>query len=356
MHIPDLTDLVVSETVSFRDHETVGASIRAVCAAHADLASFEVLGESEQGRSIYGVVLGGGLRRVSLIAGAHSDEPVGPETLRTFILESLARREVFEALFEAYRFVIVPHINPDGEARNRAWIAQWPDLAAYLRHVYRELPGRDLEFGFPAMRVENRLVADFMRLHAPLGLHMSLHGMAFSEGAMLLIERHGAGRTQRLRDGFARAAHAAGLPLHDHNRKGEKGFFYIEPGFTTTPEGAAMRAYFDALGEPDMAARFHDSSMEFVRTLGGDPLCLVTELPLFVMARREPHEAGYPAAYLAFQKRLPELRLRAARNQDLADAEASFSLQPLSLAVAMRLQLSTLALGLEALPEALPDQ
>ena len=354
MQFPDLAGLVVDAAASFRDHETVGASIRDVCAAHADLASFEVLGESEEGRSIYGVVLGKGPRRVSLIAGAHSDEPVGPETLRTFILESLGRREAFAALFEAYRFVIVPHINPDGEARNRAWITHWPDLAAYLRHVYRELPGRDLEFGFPAMRVENRLVADFMRRHAPFSLHMSLHGMAFSEGAMLLIERHWAGRTQPLRDGFARAAHDAGLHLHDHNRKGEKGFFYIEPGFTTTPEGAAMRAYFEALGDPAMAARFHDSSMEFVRTLGGNPLCLVTELPLFVVARHEPHEVGHPAAYRAFQKRLPELRLHAARHQDLSTAEASFGLQPLSLAVAMRLQLSALTLGLEAVTEALP--
>ncbi len=355
MLIPDLAGLVVGEAATFRDHEAVGVSIREACAAHADVASFYVLGESEEGRSIYGVVLGEGPRRVSLIAGAHSDEPVGPETLRTFILESLRRREDFAALFEAYRFVIIPHINPDGEARNRAWMTHWPDLAAYLRHVHRELPGRDLEFGFPGMRVENRLVADFLRQYAPFGLHMSLHGMAFSEGAMLLVERHWAGRTQPLRDGFARAAHAAGLRLHDHNRKGEKGFFYIEPGFTTTPEGAAMRAYFEALGDPAMAARFHDSSMEFVRTLGGNPLCLVTELPLFVVDRHEPHEAGHPAAYLAFQKRLPELRLHAARNEDLSDAEASFGLQPLSLAVAMRLQLGALALGLKTFLEALPN-
>ena len=354
MRIPDLADLVEDEAVSFRDHEAVGVSIQEACAAHADLASFERLGESEEGRSIYGVVLGGGPRRVSLIAGAHSDEPVGPETLRTLILESLGRRTAFEALLAAYQFVIVPHINPDGEARNRAWMTQWPHLAAYLRHVYRELPGRDLEFGFPAMRVENRLVADFLRRHAPFGLHMSLHGMAFSEGAMLLVERHWAGRTQRLRDGFAQAVRAAGLRLHDHNRKGEKGFFYIEPGFTTPPEGAAMRAHFEALGEPATAARFHDSSMEFVRTLGGNPLCLVTELPLFVVARREPHDAGHPAAYLAFKEYLPNLTLRAARNQDISDAPASFGLEPLGLALAMRLQLRALRLGLEALREALP--
>ena len=352
--IPDLANLVADDGVFFRDHEAVRGSIREACAAQAGTASFETLGESEEGRPLYGVVLGTGACSISLIAGAHSDEPVGPETLRTFILEGLRRPDEYAALWDAFRFVVVPHINPDGEARNRAWIAHWPDLAAYLQHVYRELPGRDLEFGFPAMRVENRLVADFLRGYAPFGLHMSLHGMAFSEGAMLLIERHWAGRTQPLRDGFIRATHAAGLRLHDHNRKGEKGFFYIEPGFTTTPEGAAMRAHFRAEADEAAASCFHDSSMEFVRALGGDPLCLVTELPLFVVAQQEPHEAGHPAAYLAFKERLPEFRLRASRHQGLSPSPAPFDVQSLDLAVAMRLQLRALTLGLEALSEALP--
>ena len=347
-----LADLVPGETLSFQDQEAARAPIKAACAANADIATCEDLGESEEGRLIYGVVLGRGPHTVSLIAGAHADEPVGPETLRTFILESLRRREAYAGLFDAFRFVIVPHVNPDGEARNRDWIEQWPSLAAYLAHVVREKPGRDLEFGFPAMRVENRLVADFMRAYAPFGLHMSLHGMGFSEGAMLLIDRHWAGRTQRLRDGFIDAAHAAGLRLHDHNRKGEKGFFYIEPGFTTTPEGAAMRAYFLALHDDTTAALFHDSSMEFARSLGGDPLCLVTELPLFVVAQQGAGEAGRPTAYLAFRDRLPQLRLRASQGADLSDLVAPFGLQPLDLHTAMGLQLRALALGLEAIGSA----
>ncbi|MCH8960445.1 MAG: peptidase M14, partial [Bacteroidetes bacterium] len=154
--IPDLAALVPDEALSFREQEAARAPLRAACAANADVATYEDLGESEEGRPIYGVVLGDGPRAVSLIAGAHADEPVGPETLRAFVLESLRRRDTYAGLFDAFRFVIVPHINPDGEARNRAWIAQWPSLAAYLAHVVREQPGRDLEFGFPAMRIENR--------------------------------------------------------------------------------------------------------------------------------------------------------------------------------------------------------
>ena len=88
---------------------------------------------------------------------------------------------------------------------------------------------------------------------------------------MLLIGRPWAFRTAPLQRAFAEAAREAGLRLHDHNRKGEKGFFYLAPGFTTTPEGEAMRTFFRAQGNEATAAHFHDSSMEFVQRLGGGP-------------------------------------------------------------------------------------
>lgn len=348
-----MLDALVPATPTFRTAAAVYDNLQAVCAAHPDVATFHDLGASEEGRRIAGVVLGTGPTTVSLMAGAHADEPVGPETLRTFVLNGLAQRDTLGDLFDRFRFVIVPHINPDGEARNQPWITRWPDLEAYLQHRVRELPGRDLEFGFPAMRPENQHVAAFLRDYAPLALHMSLHGMGVSEGAMLLIERHWAFRTQPLRDAFVRAAADAGLLMHDHNRKGEKGFFYIEPGFTTTPEGAAMRAFFRAQDDEAMAQRFHDSSMEFARSLGGDPLCLVTELPLFLLACQQPHAPGVPTTYLAFRERLSDLQLKAGTD-DFGEALEPFNLTLLDLATAMRLQLRTLTLGLEAISEPLP--
>ncbi|GIV57626.1 MAG: peptidase M14 [Rhodothermaceae bacterium] len=341
---------VAATSPVFRTQEQVRGPIRAACEAHPDVAAYHELGTSEEGRPLYGVVLGHGPHAASLIAGAHSDEPVGPETLRTFVLEALRQRDRLAPLFERFRFVVVPHINPDGEARNRPWIERWPDVRAYVRHAFREPPGRDLEFGFPALRAENRAVSAFLEHHAPVGLHMSLHGMGFAEGAMLLIERRWAFRTQPLRDAFAAAARTHGLRLHDHNRKGEKGFFYIEPGFTTTPEGEAMRHYFHALGDDATAALFHDSSMEYVRRLGGDPLCLVTELPLFVVAFRDPPppEPGRPAAYLAFRERLPAWRQRLAEGAPDDDLLAPFTLTPVDLPTQLRLQMTTLDLGLQA--------
>jgi len=303
---------------------------------------------------LYGVALGTGSTTVSLIAGNHADEPVGPETLRSFVLNGLAHRNEMESWFRRVQFVVVPHTNPDGEARNRGWIEQWPDPEAYLQHAVREDPGRDLEYGFPEMRPENEHVSAFLRDHGPYDLHASLHGMSAGEGALLLINRPWTFRTQQLRDDFVEAAAAKGLPMHDHNRKGEKGFFWIEPGFQTTPRGDAMRTFFRARDEAAMARRFHDSSMEFVASLGGDPLSLVTEIPLFLI-RGESSTPHRPDRYLELRERLPEIRARLERGEEVDELLAPFDLRPVPLAVAMHLQVRALELGLRAVtPESAP--
>ena len=114
--------------------------------------------------------------------------------------------------------------------------------------------------------------------------------MGISAGALLLIEKNWGYRAALLQERFHQAAQAEDLPLYDRNRQGEKGFFYLAPGFWTTPEGSAMRAFFEARGDKETAALFRSSSMEYVRSLGGDPLCYVTELPLFVVGDMPPGE------------------------------------------------------------------
>ena len=329
----------------FRTTAEVEAPLRTACADADGRAVWHDIGTSEDGRPLYGIELGTGPQTVSLIAGNHADEPVGPETLRTFVLQALARPDEAADLLERFRFLVVPHTNPDGEQRNRPWIEHWPDLAAFLRHRVREEPGRDLEFGFPAMRPENEAVSDFLRAHGPFDLHMSLHGMSASEGAMLLINRPWTFRTEALQSGFVEAAADAGLRMHDHNRKGEKGFFWIDTGFTTTPRGEAMRRYFHAQNDSDMAARFHDSSMEFVMALGGDPLCLVTELPLYVVRNDDP-TPGVPDQYLKLREVLPEVQHRLMHDRPFDDLLAPFNLRPLPLRTAMQLQMEALRLGL----------
>lgn len=344
--------MITFTEMTFRTCDQVRLPLQEICAANPELASFHELGLSEEGRPIDAVIMGTGPRRVSLIAGAHSDEPVGPETLRAFILQGLSRPDVMQRLLQDFTFVIIPQINPDGEAKNQDWIKAWPDVESYLRHVFREPPGRDLEFGFPEMRVENRCVARFLRRQAPFHLHMSLHGMGIADGAMLLIEKHWIPQSKWLRGEYSKILTVAGLQLHDHDRRGEKGFQYIGPGFTTTPEGQAMQAYFRSIGDEQTARQFHLSSMEYVRSLGGDPLCLVTELPLFYiqMPVSQP-EPGVPGAYREFKKTLPQLREKLARGETIQKDLQRFQITHLPLDLLANLQFQALRLGLKTIQQ-----
>jgi hypothetical protein len=358
-----------TDGLRFRTSDETLDALRAACEQNPDLARFEVVGHSEEGRPIAGVTLGYGPRTATLVAGAHADEPVGPETLRLLVLEGLAARGWgaegggLADLWERFTLRIVPHVNPDGEARNRAWIERWDaddpaaTLAAYLRGRRREAPGRDVEFGYPVMRSENAAASRFLFPYEPIALHASLHGMGFSEGALLLVEKDWIDKpnTAPLREGFARAASAAGLRLHDHDRGGDKGFRYGGPGFWTTPEGRAMQRHFLDAGDPETAAKFFLSSMETAvltgrdRDTGRTPLCLVTELPLFVLeAEPDDRQPGVPQTLIDFRHALPALAEAAEAGDDLGPRIEPFGLRCLDLETAVRLHLRTLDLGLVA--------
>ena len=341
-----LEQVISDSDVRLRSRHEVGDQLADRFSEDCEIGSVEIIGRSEGHRTIHGFVVGDGTRRVSLIAGNHSDEPVGPETLTCLLEAFVTAPERYSTLLSEYTFVIVPHTNPDGEERNRVWIERWPDADAYLAHAFRELPGRDVEFAFPEGRTESRAVSSFLRKHGPFHLHGSLHGMGFSDGAFLLIDRRWGFRTGTLQDRFRSLAAEAGLRLHDHNRQGEKGFFYLGPGFNTTPEGEAMRAFFEAKSDAAMANRFGLSSMDYVRTLGGDPLCLVTEMPLFLIADRLPSEPGRPGSYLSFLEQIRNVR--GSTNPDARrELLEAFEVQPVDLRTAMRIQLGVIEAGLE---------
>ena len=341
-----LTDLVPEAAHRFTQPEEADAVLREVCGKHPDIAEFHVLGKSGEDRPITGILLGRGPRRGVLIAGAHPDEPVGPETLRCLVPGLLENRSRYRWLLDGWRLAILPHINPDGEFRNRRWIARWPSAQDYIDGGHRESPREDVEFGFPGKRYENQIAARFFRRLAPLHLHMSLHGMGFAQGALLLIENHWADRTRDLRRSFAAAVCKAGLPFHDHNRRGEKGFHYLGPGFSTAPTSRAMQSFFNGQGENMIARHFQLSSFEFARTLGGNPLCLVTEIPLFLLDRKPGDTAVNPASYLTFRERLPELALRVHTGQSIAGLLEDFGVRDVPLQLGIRLQLTAIDLAL----------
>ncbi len=241
------------------------------------------------GRPIVAHTIGEGPLRVSLVAGCHADEPVGPRFLQRLV--RYLASEDGAMLRRAATWSIIPHVNPDGAEANAAW--QTPgapryDIAAYLRHRVRELPGDDIEFGFPrgeddaGARPENRAAWEFWRAGAPYDLHVSMHGMGVAAGPYFLVERSWWPRCGEMAAALTREVEAAGCTLHDVERHGEKGFHRLGRGFCSRPDSRAMRRHFLDLGDPATAARFRPSSMEAVRALSGDTLTLVTEMPLFI--------------------------------------------------------------------------
>jgi hypothetical protein len=328
-------------------------------------ASGWTIGESREGRAIVAHRFGQGPLRLSLIAGCHADEPVGPAMLRR-LAAHLESQPADSPLIAAATWSIVPHVNPDGEERNRAWSeSMLPavdsrgepdgvfDLAAYARGAVREAPGDDVEFGFPhavgaveaagndEVRPENRAVAAFLAERAPFHLHASFHGMFFASGPWFLLEPAWIGRTAGLRENLRRRVAAMGYRVYDVDRGGEKGFSRIDPGFTTRPDSRAMAAFFRERGEPEIAARFRPSSMELARSLGGDPLTIVSEMPLFlvpsVAADGVPETFGDPA----LRAELSRLALTASPDE-LRAAAGQRGLRGMPVRDQMRLQLAYL--------------
>jgi hypothetical protein len=256
----------------------------------------ETIGTSRGGRDIVGYRIGNGPFHVSLIGGCHADEPVGPAMLE-HLAGYLSSLEGDAPLISRLSWWIVPHVNPDGAELNRTWSQELQgdagqsvyDLPLYLRRCVRELPGDDIEFGFPradddaAARPENRAVAAFLRLGAPFVLHASFHGMAFAAGPWFLMEESWAERTPEMRQRLRQRVAALGYRVHDIDRRGDKGFTRIDEGFTSRPDSQAMAAHFRAQNDEASARLFRPSSMEYIRSLGGDPLTLVSEMPLFLL-------------------------------------------------------------------------
>ena len=351
---------------------TTPLPIEEILSGSVPAADLEEVGRSRDGRPIGAWRGGRGPQSVSLVAGCHADEPVGPATLRRLAAWLASRPENDPAVAEV-RWSIVPHANPDGEAVNAVWATRTLevadhqgvadrgfDLAAYSAGVVRERPGDDVEFGFPRSahdneaRPENRAVAGFLADGAPYDVHGSLHSMAFAPGPWFLIEEGWAERTTAMRGRLRRRVLEMDYVLFDPDRGGEKGFSRIDEGFTTRPDSGAMRRHFLERGDPDTAALFRPSSMEHVRSLGGDPLTFVSEMPLFLLpppgaARDFPDPASGSKGRVAFHRWLADL-LTGRSDAEVARAATSHGIRPMPLRDQARLQLEFLNAVLATAP------
>jgi hypothetical protein len=320
----------------------------------------EEIGLSREGRSVRALRFGVGSQRVSLLAGCHADEPVGPHLLRLLCgyLSNLSENDL---LLLEYQWWIVPHINPDGEERNREW--QVPcegeyDLVSYLANRIRELPGDDIEFGFPRSwtdieaRPENRAVFDWWRqVPGPFVLHVSLHGMGFAAGPWFLIEAEWKDRCRELKERCIECVEGLGYTLHDVERNGEKGFFRLGRGFCTRPDSRCMRKHFLDLGDAGTAALFRPSSMETIRALGGDALTLVSEMPLFLTPGVGKDLGPPDPAAGEWKDRIAEwtdqLICSTGAAEDVAAGAQALGLRAMPIRDQMELQWSFIVAGLE---------
>lgn len=308
---------------------------------------FETIGFSEQKEPITGIIIGNGPSKISLLAGSHADEPVGPETLHVFIESVLSHPTQFKEILEQFTFFIIPHINPDGENKNWKWITLFPDLHALIKHRYRELPGRDIEFGYPDMRPENYAASSWWKKHAPFDMHINLHGMSFSEGALLLIDRHSVNQTSDIRDEFQKYITSTGFGFHDHDRNGEKGFRKITKGISTTPESDKMKELFLKNGDQATASEFKKNSMEFLREFNKSLVSIVTEFPLYKLPSTAEESPGIPKNYITWQKLNPKLQHLIATGKATDGLISKVQFQHVPLKQNIMMQLKVIQLGLQ---------
>jgi hypothetical protein len=318
----------------------------------------EAIGTSRDGRSVTGHRFGRGPFRVSLVAGCHADEPVGPRLLERLVRHLAGLPGDHPALADC-SWSIVPHANPDGAFANRAWAGRLGDRVdpvAYLQHAVREAPGDDVEFGFPrdggdaGARPENRALDAWWRAAGgPFHLHASLHGMALAQGPWFLVEPAWADRCEPFRLHCAEAVAALGYRLHDVDRGGDKGFERIAEGFSTRPDSRPMSAYFRARGDAATAALFRPTSMEAIRRLGGDPLTLVSEMPLLIVPRdREGPSTSEDLARWKERLAAWRQRLEAGEDPEAVRADVAESgVTPMPVLDQMRLQWEMILAGLE---------
>ncbi len=318
------------------------------------------LGTSRENRPIIGHRLGNGPAAISLIGGCHADEPVGPRMLN-HLVSYLGALPSYDPLISDFDWWIVPHINPDGEARNRKWYRDTDrryELLGYLEHVVRELPGDDIEFGFPeknddeSSRSENRAIYDWWKEAGEFALHISFHGMGFAAGPWFLVEEAWRGKIDQLKLRCTDTVDTMNYQLHDVQRHGEKGFVRLDRGFCTRPDSKNMKKHFLERGDPETAAKFKPSSMETIRSFGGDPLTLVSEMPLFITPGVGVDLGPPDPMAEQWKSKIANWSVRArAENHDpdLADEIDQSDIRPMPVKDQMILQMAFLAAGIEAI-------
>ncbi|MEE2708858.1 MAG: M14 family zinc carboxypeptidase [Gemmatimonadota bacterium] len=253
---------------------------------NADI-TMEEIGISRLGRPLFALTLGSGPTNITIKGNAHADEPAGIVTCLV-LARLLTENPVWQILNDHFRFFLIPTANPDGLARNWEWLDGAFDLKRYFMHVYRDLPCDDVEFGYPAsadtsvqdIRPENMACARFFDTAAPVAAHLSLHSIVFTGGAWFLIAADTNLTPFEPSLSFVTDACVdEGIPLHDEDRGGQKGFTRLREGFHSIPTVEGMKAFFNQSGDTALASDFRINSMQYAMKNCGARFAAVSELP-----------------------------------------------------------------------------
>jgi hypothetical protein len=108
-----------------------------------------------------------------------------------------------------------------------------------------------------------------------------------------------------------------------------------------------MARHFVGIGEPDTARLFRPSSMETIRSFGGDALTLVSEIPLFTLPGVGETIDPVDAKADRWRERLEEWQRRAGAGDPTFEGEARASgVKPVPIRDQMLLQWEMVRAGI----------
>lgn len=203
---------------------------RALAADH-DHVTYEELGESADGETLWAVTVGEGNRTALLFGAPHPNEPIGSMTIDFLLHELAANDELRESL--DYTFVCLPVADPDGVRRNEGWFDGPFTLSNYAQNFFRPPPDEQVEATFPVEHEDyafddptpaTQALADLVERHHPEFVY-SFHNAAFGGCYYYLTEP-----LEPLHDALRDIPGEYGIPLH----RGE-------------PEGFETEAFGDAI-------------------------------------------------------------------------------------------------------------
>ncbi|MFC4116412.1 M14 family zinc carboxypeptidase [Nonomuraea zeae] len=133
---------------AFAGAEELARLLEAVAAAHPDVATLRVVGESRQGEPLLCLTIGSPGPAEALVFGLpHPNEPIGGLTA-----VHLARRLCADAQLRArlgHRWHVIACIDPDGLRLNEGWLRGPFTREHYARHFYRPAGRDQIEWTFP---------------------------------------------------------------------------------------------------------------------------------------------------------------------------------------------------------------